>query len=154
MRDIWDEATGLSLLNNDETGAFPSSEFKPNKEYHLSIEEIGIARTYTVRRDGALVGYCVFLVMPHVLYPERVSAHQHFLFIRKDCRGVTAVKFLKWVDEELEKIGAHIVCRVVSKNSKAVDYSRTLERMGYTDIEHNYMKVLNGGQPWPLQVQP
>lgn len=139
LSSCWDEAKDLATRNHSETGALETKEFAPDKEKYFLIEQSGMMRVFTARRYGELIGYCVFIIGNHPHYPNRKFATQDLLFIDKPYRGITSVKFIKWIDEELAKMGMDAICRIIS----TVDYSSTLERMGYLPLEKSYIKKLN-----------
>lgn len=136
---FWDEAISLTKANNEETGAVPGVEFSPDKERYFETERLGFIVSFTLRVAGRLVGYCLMFVSNHLHYPSLIWAVQDTLFVSKEHRGLSAVKFIKWVDEQLKGMSINVVIRQVSSK---LDYSRTLERMGYGAIETGFIRRL------------
>lgn len=137
--DAWSEMTPLIRANHAETGVLDEREFAPDFDRYQHLEASGIARLFTIRDGMKLVGYAVFLVVPHLHYPDLQWALQDVLFVLPEHRGPRAIRFIRWTDEELKADGAHIVYRHVSKGR---DYSRTLERLGYTAAETSFIRRL------------
>ncbi len=140
LHDFWDEAIALTKLNHQETGVMSVEEFAPNKAKYLEIEKLGFITTFTFRCAGELVGYCLMFVSNHLHYPSTLWAVQDTLFVRKDHRGLSAARFLIWVDAWLKEYGVSVVMRQVTER---LDFSRSLKRMGYTAIETGYMRRFN-----------
>lgn len=138
----WPEARELMLLNNEETGFFPKEDFAPQVEKYQIMEAIGQLSCLTARHNGVLIGYSVFIVSDHILYPSKKVATQEYLYVDKKHRGISAFRFLQFTEEYVKFQGCHYVCRMVSKLPSAPDYSRTLERMGYRPLEASYIKSL------------
>lgn len=135
----------LTQAHYEEVGLFVGSDkFELSIEPYLKVEQL--LRVFTMRVDGKLVGYCVFLVVPHSYYPSTIWAKQECLYVHPKHRGRRAAKFLIWCDEKLRKDGVDVVYRGVNVKN---DYSAILERMGYESIERCYMRKLglnqNGG---------
>jgi len=139
LSDFWDEAISLTRANNEETGAIQGAEFAPDKERYLETERLGFIVSFTLRLAGRLVGYCLMFVSNHLHYPSTVWAVQDTLFVSKSYRGLGAVKFIKWIDSQLKGMSINVVIRQVSSK---LDYSRTLERMGYGAIETGFIRRL------------
>jgi GNAT superfamily N-acetyltransferase len=137
VSDAWDEAVALMRANHEETGAGDGEDFKPNRARYEEFWELGLIRAYTARWEGALVGYALFFVTPHLHYPEWLTAQQDVLYVQPSCRGRGAVRFIRWMDDSLKAEGVKLVIRAVSAR---LDYSRTLERMGYKPLEQVFRR--------------
>lgn len=140
ITETWDEALGLMAANNLETGALPMEDFHPDKATYLQFEVLGIARLFTVRDDGKLVGYGLFMVSKgHPHYPGVTFARQDVLYIAPDHRGLNSLKFMDWTDICLASEGVKRILRHVTRK---VDYSRALEHLGYEEIERTFMREI------------
>lgn len=131
ITNIWHELKDLLHLNSMETG-LKDERFDPSLERYSSIEQTGIHRMYTIRDDGKIVGYCSMFVSNHIHYPDGIWAHQDVLFVHPNYRGITAVRFMRFVDHQLKLEGVTKILRQVTTKK---DFSRTLERMGYEPLE-------------------
>lgn len=139
IADFWDEGYPLALLNVEETGALGKSEFKPCKETYLRLDSSGALACFTARRGGSLIGYSINWVHTHAQFSQSLWAFQDVLYVAKEERGFTGTRFLMWQDRELKRLGVQYVLRQVNDR---VDYSRTLERMGYQAGERTFIKEL------------
>lgn len=134
--DFWDEAYPLALKNVEETGALGPIEFNPDKERYEKLEEAGLLFCFTARLSGKLIGYAFFYIHQHSMY-NGSWALQDVLYFAKEHRGFASAKFLLWQEQELKSLGADYSLRQVNR---AADYSRTLERMGYENLETTFIK--------------
>jgi hypothetical protein len=135
----WDESRDLLKINNDETGAIRGEEFAPNKDRYKQIEELGLLRLFTMRDAGKLVGYCVMFISHHMHYPTTLWAHQDVLFVVPEWRGFAAIRFIRTIDRALKESGVKYVIRQVTTKK---NFSRTLVRMGYEELETSFMRGL------------
>lgn len=131
----------LARLNHYETGALVNEQFNPSREKYTLLEKSGCAVVFTARIKGVLVGYSVFIVSEHIHYPGRFFALQDLLYIKPAYRGIGSVRFINWTDGQLKELKIDVICRVVSK--RGVDFTRTLERLGYQPLELSLMKIIN-----------
>lgn len=139
IRDAWSESFALAILNNKETGCL-DAEFDPDYPRYCLLEDAGHLILLTARADdGELIAYATYFLNKHIHYPSTLWAIQDAMFVAPKYRGITAVKFIHWMDHFLAGLGLHHVVRQVTKNN---DYSRTLGRMGYETLELNYMRRL------------
>lgn len=139
LKDVWLEGVALTRANHAETGVLSAQDFDPDTKRYLTLEQQGLTRLFTMRLGSQLIGYAVFLVVPHLHYPKLLWAMQDVLYVSPDHRGPGAVKFILWTDEELKADGVQVIYRHVSERN---DYSRTLLRMGYAPCERSYLKRL------------
>lgn len=136
--DCLNEAVDLIALNQVETGVLPFDEFELDVDKYMILESQDMLRLYTARRNGMLVGYSVFFIVNHPHYKKRMFALQDVLYMHPSYRGVGAVKFIMWIDEQLEDEQA--IEYVIRQVSKKKDYSKTLERLGYNEMETSYIR--------------
>jgi L-amino acid N-acyltransferase YncA len=137
VTEVWDEAVSLTQANHGETGVLDEGPFDPQAESYVNLDTTGLLRLFTMRDEGVLVGYQVFIVSPHLHYPSMLWASQDVVYVAPRCRGRAAVRFMRWVDEQLKNEGAHVILRHVSRK---LDFHRTLERMGYYEQEVAYVR--------------
>lgn len=140
VRQVWDEAERLLKINHAETGALPQEDFSPNRQKYAELDYLGVLELYTMRDDkGALVGYSVFIISDHPHYRGVTFACQDVLFVVPEHRGINAVEFMAYQDARLKEEDVHYCYRHVTQK---VDYSKTLERMGYAQIERKFLRKL------------
>lgn len=139
ISDCWDEGRPLLAANWQESGVFRREEFAPDRSRFEALESVGALRLFTARAAGLLIGYAVFFIQPHLMYPSLSFAQQAVLYMSPAHRGISSVRFIDWMDRELKAEGVDAVYRHVSPKR---DYSRTLERRGYVATETGYVRRL------------
>jgi hypothetical protein len=135
--DAWAETIALREANSAETGAIDPDHFFPDQDKYFEIETHGLLRFFAMRKNGKLVGYSTFLVVPHMHYSNKRFAYQDTLFVQPDCRGFSAAKFIIWTDERLKADRCDFVSRQVTRKKP---YSKTLMKLGYHEVETIFMK--------------
>ena len=139
VADVWDEALELIQANHEETGAGDGEEFKPDRARYEQFWEINLIRAFTARWEGGLVGYALFFVTPHLHYPKLLTAQQDVLYVVPKFRGRGALRFIRWMDDELRNEGVKMIIRAVSMK---LDYSRLLVgRLGYRPLEKVFWRT-------------
>ena len=140
-QDVINDVMSLLIDNYAETGSSIDDEPRPNYEKYQALEELGLMKLFTARNsDGALLGYSVFIISDSLHYMDTKYAIQDILFLAKSARkGMNAVKFIKWCDNELDKFGADIIYRT-TKHYKNI--GRLLERLEYNLDELVYCRRL------------
>lgn len=139
ISELWDEAWTLVVNNAAESG-LGVIPFQPNRRAYDELERLGVTRLYTLRRDGVLVGYALFMLSFPPMYAGTKVAVQDVFYVDPAHRGFGAAKFLLWTEQQLKAEGAGAVMRQVRHG--AVDYSRSLERTGYLPVNVSYIKVM------------
>ena len=137
IEKCWDEALPLMRDNYEETG-FWLGEFNPDYEKLKRMEDMGFIRVYTFRSSGRLVGYQVFFVMFGINCPKALMATCHVSYVAPAHRGFAALRFLKWVDQQLMIEGATSITR---QSSIHRDLGKLYGRMGYHKSEESWTRM-------------
>ena len=95
LKKHWEESEDLG---------FP---LDPDYELYLRIEREGLTRSFSVRDNGKIVGYAVFIVRHHPHYRTVVTANADVIFIEKEFRG--GKSFIEWCIEQLKVMGVKVV---------------------------------------------
>ena len=107
---------------------------------YRDMETAGRAACFTMRDNGVMIGYMVVLSAPHIHYKDDVFSHVDVLFLDQDRRkGLSAVRFMKWVESEVKKMGASVMTYHIKIFH---DYPAIFDRLGYEKIEVIYAKCL------------
>lgn len=133
----WDEAVPLMRDNYEETGVW-LGEFNPDREKLKRMEDAGFVRTFTARDNGKLVGYQVFFVLFGINCPKALLATSHVVYVAKSHRGPTAIRFIKWVDQQLMIEGATSITR---QSSIHRDLGKLYTRLHYHKVEESWLRV-------------
>jgi hypothetical protein len=126
-------------IKADKAGAGPP---EPDWERYRAVEEAGLFHGFTARDEaGELVGYLGYYVVPAMHYRRVLQAEDAAFFLRKDHRkGMGAVRFFRFAEEELRKLGAQ---RVFAHVKSEFDVGPVFERLlGYRLVEKRYCKNL------------
>lgn len=95
----------------------------------------------TVRKDGVLVGYHATIVKTHIHYSTTLCGFVDVYFLKKDCRkGLIGYRLLEAAETELTRRG---VVTVFTGTKKHLDMSKLFLRLGWTEQESLFSKVLN-----------
>lgn len=135
------ESLHLGEMHNKEIGGVIADvKIRVPVEMYENLDSNDMLRIYTLRQDGMLKGYNIFVVIVHPEYAKLTAQHD-VMFLHPDVRkGFNAVKFLKWCDNEMKKDGILFVTQNVTA---AKDFSPLLKRIGYQYSETIYIKRLN-----------
>ena len=109
---------------------------------YLSLEQSGMLAMVTARDSGALIGYGVFMVMPHPRFQDCLFAMNDALYlVPEQRRGWTGIRLISFAEQWLQHIG---VVRLMITVTARYDFSRILKRNGFEETERNFEKQLNG----------
>lgn len=134
---ICDEMGPLMDVHLSETGDMEAADFKPDFARYIAAADSGVLRLFTVRDNGALVGYALFVVDKHMHYSGTLFAAQDILFLLPQYRGKRSSDFIAWCDLHLELEGVKMLTRSVSPKN---DYSGLLRHHGYEHSETHFMR--------------
>ena len=112
-------------------------KLNPDWKRYEDMERAGVLKTFTVREDGALIGYAIFFVRENLHYNDVLWAANDIVFVRKDKRGLTGIRLLKYAEQALRKMGCHVVSMHIKREH---DWGRLAGRLGYEHTEANYWK--------------
>lgn len=138
--DIVEDLKELIGANHEETGPFPQREFKPNLEMYKSLSDRGSLAIFVAVDGDTLIGYGVFLLVPHMWYDNFLVAQSDIIYVKPENRGIDSKEFIEFMDEKLYSyFGVEgIVINVHAKR----DFSGLLENMGYQHAGSSYSKYL------------
>jgi GNAT superfamily N-acetyltransferase len=109
------------------------------KEYAL-LEQLGRFLVFTAREDGDLCGYNAFFLTRHLHYAGLTVAQNDVFFLAPDHRrGTTALRFLRYCEEQLRALGAD---KLVYHAKLSNNFAPILHRLGYADEEVMAGKLL------------
>ena len=113
--------------------------FDPNFDMYKKIEDLENMITFTVRKNGELIGYNSFFINFNLHFSSSFQAVQDVIYIGKEHRGFGR-SFIDWCNVELKKIGIQKVHYFVNKKH---DFGSMLERSGFKLSEYFYSKRLD-----------
>jgi GNAT superfamily N-acetyltransferase len=118
-----------------------SIKLNPDWDEYDRMDKAGMLHLVSVRNDGAMVGYFIGIVRPHLHYKDSLTSFCDVVFIKPEYRqGMVGVKLFKEVTKSLKERGI----QKVYLNTKAHhDFGVVLERLDYRKTETIYTKVVN-----------
>jgi len=142
VTDILDEIKPLLEAHWQEIALY-KDQFPLNPDYnqYKLLDQAGVVHVVTARNDGDLIGYYISFIMPHLHYQDCIVAMNDVLFIKSEYRkGRAGMKMIAFAEQELKKLGVH---RMMIHVNTQHDFSPLLTRMGFTETERNFEKLLN-----------
>ncbi len=103
----------------------------------------GMLHVVVAREAGAVIGYWLGVIRPHLHYVNSLTAYTDVFYVRQQSRRDVFVfqKMLKFVEASLKQRGVQKLF-IASKAHK--DLSRIFDRLGLTRTETVYTKLLEG----------
>jgi len=134
------EMVAMVAAHMDEIGQWKGSPMRPDVDWALfrRVEAEGGLVLFTVREEGALAGYAVWLLHNHPHYKSTLVAQSDALYLAPAARrGRLFARWLGHMELALAALGAQkIVCAVKPER----DYGALLERRGFGLMETVYHK--------------
>lgn len=137
--DVIEEIKPLLEEHYEEIAKHKDIPLAPDWSAYRKLEEIGMLKIFTCRKDDNLIGYGIYFVKPHLHYSTCLVAYQDILFISKGYRGA-GFRFINWCDEQLKAIGAQMTIQHVKATH---NFGPMLERQGYELMDLIYTKRLD-----------
>jgi len=134
------DATELIQQHRNEIEQHDAGTFCPDRAFYVSMQEHGRLLTFTVTHDTDLVGYCVLIVQPSHQSAGAMHGIVDTIYVHPSHRGTTSIKLIDYVGERSQSFGVTDVFHFVPTYGR--NWSKVLERLGYTQIEHVYHKGL------------
>ena len=109
---------------------------------YAQLDAAGALSVVTLRCKGALVGYCIMLVMPGLHYRSTPEARMDIYYVAPDYRGrMGGVRLFRAVEKELKRRG---IKRIYVGSKLHRDSSRLFVALGYRPIETWFSKLVEG----------
>jgi GNAT superfamily N-acetyltransferase len=139
-------AAGLEQLGArhwTEIAHFRDIPLEVDWDAYAAFEAAGRLRTFTVRIDGQLVGYCLFILSHHPHYKSSLYAMQDVLFLAPEHRGAhIGAQLIRFCEERLRVEGVQVVTQH-SKAKRELDLGPLLTRLGYELVDTVWAKRLD-----------
>lgn len=108
---------------------------------YISMEHAGWLGMVTARYEDDLVGYCLFMIMPHPRFDNCLFALNDAIYLLPEHRrGWTAARMIAYAEDYLAALG---VDRVMISVPVVNDFSAILGRRGFEEVERNFEKQFN-----------
>lgn len=140
MASCIDELQILAEREYVEVGQKDLAELNVDWDRYCDLDIAGKLATFVARRDGAIVGYAVFIVQHHIHYSHALVAANSAVYMTPEARaGRVVLKLLRYSEMGLKAQGVRKVYYHVKREK---DFGRLLEHLGYRDVERMYARTL------------
>lgn len=137
---VVDQLQVLAEREYEEVGQKDLDALNVDWKRYRELDAAGKLATFIARRDGALVGYAVFVVQTHIHYQDSLVAANSAVYVVPESRiGRVALKLLRYAEIGLKAQGIKKIYYHVKREK---DFGRLLEHLGYFDAERMFAKVL------------
>jgi N-acetylglutamate synthase-like GNAT family acetyltransferase len=120
---------------------------QPNYDEYLRRDEHGAVLFATVRKQGALIGYFVGFIAPHLHYQTCLTLTMDIFYIdpeHRDGSPRAGIRLFREVEREARRRG---VQRMFVGSKLHRDASRLFDFLGYERVEVYYSKMLDEAEP-------
>ena len=145
-RFSWLRHSGAELFERHyrEASADLTVPLDPNWPLYDAMEQQNLEACVVIRKDGALIGYAVFLMTPHLHYDHVVAEADVFFIDPAHRSGWLGVKLFQLTEDLLREKGVSEICSRVKLHVKpgrgGRDLGMLFEFLGYRPVETNYRK--------------
>jgi predicted GNAT family N-acyltransferase len=112
----------------------PEDPLEPNIAMYVDLMEANLARCFTCRKDGKLIGFAIF-AFTRSNHSGKRQAMLDTLVVAREHRGSDSIKFIKYCVDVLQSENREILMCVTDKR----DYSNILKRMGFVKDSTMYV---------------
>lgn len=136
LQPLWDAHWQEVAINRD------SIKLAIDFDSYASFEANGSLQVMVAREDGAVIGYHLSMIRPHLHYVHDLHAFTDVYFISKDHRkGSVGVQLFREVEKAWKARG---VKKAFTGTKLHLDMSKLFEHLGWTETERLFTKVLGG----------
>lgn len=107
-------------------------QLSPDWAQFRGLEESGALYIFTARDGARLLGYDVFVLMPHRHYSHTKIAVGELLYVTPEHRGKTSIRLMNFAESQMKQSGADVISRSLQCSTDQVSL---LESLGYTPSE-------------------
>jgi len=112
----------------------------PDYGLYEYYQKSGALHVVTVRENGAVIGYHISIVRPHLHYVNDLHGFTDVYYISPPQRkGWVGVKMFRYAERTLKSRG---VKKIMTATKLHLDMGKIFERLGYRETERLYTKVL------------
>lgn len=111
-----------------------------NYERYKQLESAGMLHVAVARVEGALVGYHMFIISPHLHHMSTVAAFTDIVYLKPKYRkGFNGVRFLRFAVDSLRSTAAK---RAYVQSTVSKPFGKVLTWLGFAKAETTYFKDL------------
>ena len=136
LQPHWDAHWQEVALNRD------TIKLNIDWDAYAAYDASGALHVMVVRKDGAVIGYHLSIVRPHLHYKDSLNAFTDVYYIAPEHRkGTVGVKLFLEVEKSLKARGVE---KMFTGTKLSLDRGRIFERLGWTETERLYTKFIGG----------
>lgn len=133
MRELYEEHWQEIALDKD------AIKLEPDYAKYAALAAVGILHLVTARIDGAIIGYHMSLIYPHLHYKSSLTCFTDVFFVKKEFRlGMIGYNLLKFFRDSVKERG---VQKIYMNTKLSLDLDVLLRRLGFKAIERVYTMV-------------
>jgi len=118
-------------------------KFKPDYEKYYALDYADILHIYTARDEDELIGYAIYMVVPHLHHRDKLYANNDMIFIQEPYRkSLVGRDLVVYAEKDLKENVEVDVIMIAMKAHKP--FQNLLEKQGYELLEYNYAKYVRG----------
>lgn len=125
------------INNNNEINIF-GRDLDPDFEAYYALEEANSLKSYILRDQGEIAGYCLVLVYDHLHHRGMKCAQLDMIYVKPSHR-LSGIKLLRYTEKALAKEGVEMFLQGAPGISRL---GGILEKMKYDKLETTYIKDL------------
>tara|TARA_Y100000592_G_C5301542_1_gene235744 strand:- start:68 stop:520 length:453 start_codon:yes stop_codon:yes gene_type:complete len=117
-------------------------KLNPDWEKYAQMDQSGLLRIFTARKNHELVGYCVLVVSQSLHYKDHIFANNDVVFVLPEYReGMTGYKLIKYAEDYCRENNVSLL----NINTKVhLPFDSLMLGMNFELIERIYSKYLRG----------
>lgn len=144
LDDAYKDALDLLRLHYDEVAPYKETlALDPDMATYRQLEDVGQLIVLTAREAGALVGYMLMFLRPHLHYRKTLVAIDDIHFVHPAHRkGSLGLRLIQYAEGEMARRGAKIMV-LRTKSDPGLNHGLLFERIGYAPLDVVYSKRLN-----------
>ncbi len=134
-----DEVQPLAEMEWEESG-HPTTKLNIDWDTYAKLEDLGKLQFYTARKDSKLIGYFVVLLVNPLTVAHETVAYYDSIYVHPDHRrSRVAINMFSFVEKCIK---SDKITRVVASSSSMNPIDKLLNRLGYSEIETKFEKVI------------
>ena len=140
--DVVSELAVLYPEHYEELGSPVATQYnlEPHWEQYLNLEQAGVLKVITCRKDEEMIGYMLFMVSPGLHVKSCLTAYEDIYFLRKQYRkGRIGIKLFQFAEQYLKSLNVN---KIMCSTKVHLDNSKLFEYLGYNFIEKLYSKFI------------
>jgi len=117
-------------------------KLNPDWQKYAQMDQSGLLRIFTARKNNELVGYCVLVVSQSLHYKDHIFANNDVVFVLPKYReGMTGYKLIKYAEDYCRENNVSLL----NINTKVhLPFDSLMLGMNFELIERIYSKYLRG----------